>query len=279
MENEQKTIRQTGGIKKMWILFAIFMGLFLVNFLGIRLDENATASAWTLLVFCVIISSIVMLIKNKLPNKKQIGISLVLGVLVLIAGFGVNMSIHFGMLPMAIVTTLCASAMFSIFNRYPDNAMKLLKSNSVKSVVISIVIGIAVGVVLGVVNLFLSGEELNLTITPSAFIVALNPGVFEELALRAFIYAFCLYLMRGEITSKAQNFTLWFMMIVPHVLIHTPDVFIYDGILAGMQSAVFLTVLFGFPFAFLQRKVDITSAMIAHGVVIAIRFSFLGIPM
>ena len=279
MGKEKKATKRTSGMKKIWSLFAIFMGLFMLGFLGIRLDENATASAWTVLVFCVIISSIVMLVKNKLPSKKQVGISLILGVLVLIAGFGVGMSIDFGMLPMAIVTTLCALAMFSIFNRYPDNAMRLLKTNSAKSIGISIAIGIAVGIVLGAVNLFLHGEELSLMITPSAFIVALNPGVFEEIALRAFIYAFSLYLMRGAINSKAQSFTLWFMMIVPHVLIHTPDMFIYDGILAGMQSVVFLTVLFGFPFAFLQRKVDITSAMIAHGVVMIIRFNFLGIPM
>jgi len=35
------------------------------------------------------------------------------------------------------------------------------------------------------------------------------------------------------------------------------------------MSIVILTVLFGFPFAFLQRKCDLTSAMIAHGTVMA----------
>ena len=271
--------KQANGMRIIWILFTIFIVLFmLITFANLRFSEGATESAWMLLMLCVTILSIVMLVKNKLPNKIQVGISLFLGLLVTIAGFGMNMSIHFGMLPLAIVTILCALAMFSIFNKYPDNAMRLLKNDSAKSVVASIAIGIAVGVLLGAINLFISGEELNLNIVPSAFIVALNPGVYEEIAFRAFIFAACLYFMRDTINSKMQNFTLWFMMIIPHVLIHTPDMFIDNGIISVMGSVIVLTAIFGFPFAFLQKKWDITSAMIAHGVVVAIRFCFMGIP-
>ena len=220
-----------------------------------------------------------MLAKNKLPNKKQIGISLILGGLVLISGFGINMSVNFGMFPLAIVTILCAFAMLSIFNKYPAHAMRLLKNNSAKSLVTSIAIGLAAGVILGSINLFLSGEELHLNITPSALIIALNPGIYEEIAFRAFMYAFTLYMMRGIINSKAQKFTLWFMMIIPHVLVHTPDVFINNGIISGMTYTILLIALFGFPLAFLQWKRDIISAMIAHGIVMVIWFSFVGLPM
>ena len=271
--------KRTKGMTMIWVLFAVFMVPFmLITFANLRFSEGATESAWMLLMLYVTILSIVMLVKNKFPNIRQVGISFFLGLLVVIAGFGMNMSIHFGMLPLAVVTTLCALAMLSIFNKYPDNAMRLLKSDSAKSILASIAIGIAVGAVLGTINLFISGEELSLNITPSAFIVALNPGVYEEIAFRAFIFAACLYFFRGAINSKMQVFTLWFMMVVPHVLIHTPDMFIDSGIVAGMGSIAILTAIFGLPFAFLQKKWDITSAMIAHGVVIVIRFSFMGIP-
>ena len=39
----------------------------------------------------------------------------------------------------------------------------------------------------------------------------------------------------------------------------------------------YLCVLFGLPFALLQRKRDITTAMISHGIVDAVRFTLLGI--
>ena len=68
------------------------------------------------------------------------------------------------------------------------------------------------------------------------------------------------------------------MMVIPHVLIHMPDMFIENGLINGIIGIVMLTILFGLPFAFLQRKWDLTSAMIAHGIVIAIRFSAFGIP-
>jgi len=267
-------------MRKIWILFAGFMLVFLlITFGNLRIGEGATESAWMTLMFGVTVLSVVMLVKNKFPNKRQVGISLFLGLLVVVAGFGIHMSIHFGMLPLAIVTTLCALAMFSIFKKYPDHALRLLKNDSKKSVAASVAIGIAVGIVLGVVNLFLAEEEWNFNMTASAFLVALNPGVYEEIAFRAFIYALCLYFLKGAVNSRMQDFTLWFMMIIPHVLIHTPGMFINSGFVAGMGSILVLTALFGFPFAFLQRKRDITSAMIAHGLVVAIRFCFFGIPV
>ena len=267
-------------MKTIWTLFTGFLALFLlITFGGLRISaEGATPSAWMLLMLGATSLAIVLLVKNGLPDKRRVGISLLLGLLVVIAGFGVHMSIHFGMLPLAIVTVLCALAMFSVFGAYPEHAMRLLKNDSAKSVTGSIGIGLAVGIVWGVVNLFLSGEERNLHITPSAFLVALNPGVYEEIAFRAFFFAACLYFLRGGIHSKRQNFTLWFMMTIPHVLIHTPDMFLEQGLAAGLGSILVLTALFGVPFAFLQRKRDITSAMIAHGVVMVIRFSFFGIP-
>jgi membrane protease YdiL (CAAX protease family) len=133
-------------------------------------------------------------------------------------------------------------------------------------------------VVLGIVNLLLSSETPNLNINISCFLTALSPAIFEEIAFRTFIYALCLSMLKGEIKTKNENFTCYFMMVIPHVMIHTPEQFIKYGLISGIFSIIILTLLFGLPFAFLQKKRDITSAMIAHGVVDIIRFSFLGLP-
>ena len=60
---------------------------------------------------------------------------------------------------------------------------------------------------------------------------------------------------------------MYFMMFVPHTVAHG-----YDFI-----TTIVLAVLFGLPFTILQRKRDIASAMISHGIVDAVRFTLIGL--
>ena len=78
--------------------------------------------------------------------------------------------------------------------------------------------------------------------------------------------AFCVWYADGEMNFY-QKFTMYFMMCVPHAAVH------------GYQliETIVLCVLFGLPFAILQRKRDIASAMISHGIVDAVRFTLMGI--
>jgi ABC-type amino acid transport system permease subunit len=156
--------------------------------------------------------------------------------------------------------------------------LKIIKATTTKAIIVSILIGLGVGIPLGIVNLFLNSAAPNLKITLSCFLTALSPGIYEEMAMRTFIYALCLYFLKGEIRSKGENFSYYFMMVLPHVMIHTPQQFINYGLISGIVSILILGILFGLPFAILQRKRDITSAMLAHGVVDIIRFCFFGIP-
>jgi hypothetical protein len=273
-------LKRNGGLIKIWSLFTFFIGLFILHiFAQFHIGNNATLSAWLTLAFCVSILSIVMLVKNKLPKKKQVLISLLFGIILFLAYTVPYQRVSFSSVQVPLVTVLCALASFSIFNTYDGKAIKLLRNTSLKSICLSIGIGIVVGIVWGIGNLFLSIDEPNLHITLYPFLLALSPGIYEEIAFRALIFAVCLYFMKGEITTRKQQFTCWFMMIIPHVLVHTPDMFINSGLITGIVSTIILTVLFGLPFAFLQRKWDLTSAMIAHGVVMAIRFCMHGIPV
>ena len=60
---------------------------------------------------------------------------------------------------------------------------------------------------------------------------------------------------------------MWFMMCVPHTVAHG----------YGILETILLCILFGLPFAVLQRKRDVTSAMVSHGVVDAVRFTIFGL--
>lgn len=103
----------------------------------------------------------------------------------------------------------------------------------------------------------------------SRILVCLNPAVFEEIVCRAVFYAFGLYAVGTEKATRFQQFTIWFMMCFPHTLAHGYDI----------VSTILLCFLFGLPFAVLQRKRDITSAMISHGVVDAVRFTIFGLGL
>lgn len=51
-----------------------------------------------------------------------------------------------------------------------------------------------------------------------------------------------------------------------------------NALISFVMYIVLYIVIFGFVFAFLQRKRDVLSAMVAHGLVDAIRFSIFGLP-
>ena len=94
------------------------------------------------------------------------------------------------------------------------------------------------------------------------------------------LYAFCLDAAKGSFANKAEKFTSWFMMIVPHIIPHI----LFDISLGieGMIQCIIIMILyilvFGLLFAILQRKRDIASAMIVHGIVDFIRFVLFGVP-
>jgi hypothetical protein len=66
-------------------------------------------------------------------------------------------------------------------------------------------------------------------------------------------------------------------MVIPHVLLHFPDMIATNGIGSIIGNVIILSLLFGLPFALLLRKRDLFSAITAHTLVDLIRFICLGI--
>ncbi len=266
-------MEENKGLRQIWLLFFVFIVLFIVNF-GVQTNIGHTQMMWLVLSACVFIASVAILIKAGFPSKNHIVCSLVLGVSMFIA----HQEISHTSVRLFIVTSLASLATFTVFERFPKHKVKVLDLTSRKVGFLNILLGTIVGIILGVTNLFLSGDTLSLDINLSVFLTSLSPAIFEEIALRLFMFALCLYLLKGTINSKKEAFACYFMMIVPHSLIHTPQQFVDYGLISGLIGVVVLSLLFGLPFAVLQRKRDLTSAMIAHGVVVFIRFSLLGLP-
>ncbi len=265
------------SLKNIWLMFVLFIIIFIVN-LNVSFDIPATARMWIVIEIWSIILSIILLIRNKFPSKKKIAVSFGLSILAVSCFFYSNNI--FAILKGFIETFLATLAVFSTFEKHKENSLYILKTETKGILIFSIVLGILIGVIWGAINYFLMISSNNPHFEPSfaSFLTALNPAIFEEIALRTLFFAFCLNSLNGKITTRRESFTCWFMMIVPHVLIHTPDSFIYGGTESGLISTLLYIIVFGLPFTMLQKKRDVTSAMIAHGSVDFIRFCFFGLP-
>ncbi|MEK3713745.1 MULTISPECIES: CPBP family glutamic-type intramembrane protease [unclassified Paenibacillus] len=265
------------NLRTVWIMFSVFVLLFLLNF-GIHSNNPApTARMWLLLGVWVFFISVLLLVKHKLPSTRQILLSVLLAAAV--AAAYINLSL-FSMIEVSLLTLMASLAVLSTFNQYSEGKLRFLNITSASTIFMSLFVGAAAGILLGIINLMLSGQSLDgFSLKLIYFRVALSPAIYEELALRTLFYAMCLSLTHGRADTRAQKFTVWFMMIVPHVLVHTPDSFIQGGIISGIISTLMYILLFGLPFAILQRKRDLTSAMLAHGTVDIMRFCFLGLPL
>jgi len=265
-------ITQKDNLKKVYIFFIIFIILYALNLIlpvSLLNVGNLTSRMWLLFELLVMILSVFIIIKEKLPSIKMIVIALLLGVLA-----GLSNPI------VGICTILTFMASASIFNKYSGNMISIFKKFTLKQVCLSIGLGILVGSILGCANLFLSGNQtMNFEFKLQYLKISLNPGIFEEVSFRLFMYAFSLYLLKGELDSRKKVIWCYILMVLPHVLIHTPDIFLEYGVISFIINLIILSLLFGIPFALLQKKRDLSSAMIAHGLVDFIRFYFFGLPI
>lgn len=264
-------VKNNNNLRKVYIFYIAFIILFAMNlFIPLSFFNvgSYTSRMWFLFEILVMILSIFILIKEKLPSKKMITVALLLGVL---AGLRNPM--------VGICTILTFMASVSIFNKY-DNRISVFKQYTMKQVCLSIVLGMSVGGMLGCVNLLLSGNQtMKFEFKNLYLILSLNPGIFEEVSFRLFMYAFSIYLLKGVLDSRKKKIWCYLIMILPHVLIHTPDILLKYGVISFLINLILLSLIFGLPFALLQKKRDLSSAMIAHGLVDFIRFCFLGLPI
>lgn len=264
------------SLRGIWFMFVIFVVIFILNMVVVS-DINATQRMWLVMDVWSLVLSIVLLFRHRLPSAKQISISLILGGLVALSYLQGS---AYSIISSFLVTVMAALAVFSTFAVYRESPVQFLRVNGKGGVTGSIIWGLLFGLALGAVNvgLMLSNNELDVQVSLSRVLVSLSPAVLEEIAMRTLFFAFCLSLLQGRITTKGQRFACWFMMVIPHVLIHTPEAFMSQGVISGLVVVILYTVIFGLPFAYLQWKRDVTSAMLAHSVVDFIRFSLFGLP-
>lgn len=97
--------------------------------------------------------------------------------------------------------------------------------------------------------------------------------MINEFVGRTILLALCVTLLRGQIKGFWASAAVWFVLLVPEVIVVLMGKFWFlvmprpEGpspwVTAGI--AVLTVLVLALPFAWLQRKWDLTAALAAHG--------------
>ena len=245
----------------LWLIFILFMAVRLM----------VDISYWHVVAYISAGLSVYLLIKNGRPGGKHMVWSALFAVLGTVAYLGYMRKpeiLIYGILTAGIPTLISALAVFSVAEKH--SGCRMLSKEGKHPLVKSLMIAVAAGAVLSVINTYLSylsHEEIGFEFSLWKILLCFNPGIVEEIVYRAVFMAYCIYFAKDEKMNLFQSFTMYFMMSVPHTVSHG----------YGLYPTILLCLLFGIPFTILQRKRDITSAMVSHGLVDAVRFTLTGI--
>lgn len=154
-----------------------------------------------------------------------------------------------------------------------SNKIYLFKNTKNNNLLITLILIFGIGGILGFINAFLAKNSIpiNVSFKIKWFLDALRAGVFEEIFFRLFFFALCVHLVKNQQLSKLQNILCYTIMVVPHVLIH------FNLQNFSISNMIMLSILFGIPFALMQRKFNLVSAMGSHAFVDFIRFCVFGV--
>ena len=241
-------------MKNTGILIAFLVSLILLWVIVVLLNN-------TILWFIVInLTSMFLLIKIRKVNLNDVIVALILALI----------SAPSSMMGLWIILPFIVSG--SIF-RDSKNKIIIFKSSNKKDIINTFVLIGAVGLILGGINVFFALSSIKVAITFDMMWLfhGLNAGIVEEICFRMFFFAMCVYIIKDEPMSKIQNVICYVIMVIPHVLMH----FNFQTINLG--SIIFLSLIYGLPFALMQKKHSLISAIGAHGLVDVIRFITFGI--
>lgn len=102
---------------------------------------------------------------------------------------------------------------------------------------------------------------------------ALSPGIHEEAVFRYFVLAVCFTMLQGSTHPRLATFAAIAMAVVPHSLLHLPELFLDNPVMA-VAMLVATSLLFGLPMALLQIKRSFETAVVFHWFIDFVRFWF-----
>lgn len=253
-------------------LFALNFFLSINSFLGFGLNKlSHRIGCWMEILVASI--AVYYVLKFRKFNLLDLCVAVLLGIVVKFAG-------SFGYIS-AFSTTLAYYSGCQIFRFY--NLQDKFFNLNLKKTFIAFGVGSLAAIPFAIINnLAISqtgvfgetGAPKDVLVIFKAALNALPPGINEEVIWRFFLSAFVLAVFRGKVPkNKSTNLLIYFLLVVPHCIMHLPDMFIQNKLMA-LYSFVFMAVLFGKPMAWIFRNRNLQTVSAFHWCIDFIRFCF-----
>lgn len=263
------------------IIFSLI--LFIVLWVAVVFSgsDNRVDLMWEI-SFCLLTAAAIWVVfKNPrlLPRQMSAAAGLTLVLLIRDAAFWLSGYWQLSLFSCVINLFECASVFISfyaasiIFDIHHAGIEAFVKPSQSFA---SIGLGFFIGVPIAIINVALGGgfERVHFYNPLLAAERALT-AIPEEVVFRFFIYALCLYFLKGVPHSVISQLLCVIMMIVPNIMCGLPNIALQNPSEA-MDAFVVFSLVFGVPMTFLQLKRDFDSAIALHWFVNMIRLFILG---
>lgn len=261
-----------------WRYF-IFWGIFILLYaVGIILPLEITphyynfmSRIWNWTEILILLLAIYYIIKTRIFQWKQAALALILGAVCLISLFRDPRTID------VIITSVCVMVTFYAACRLYE--MADVENASIHVGIIGSIryfgLGAAISIPLAILNIlyFSLSHQISHRNVLSSAIFALKPAIAEEVVFRFFLLAYAYYVLHEKAGKRINNIFIYILLIVPHELLHYPDVFVESPGWAVVMCTL-SGVLFGLPMAILMKRKNLQMAIGMHWFIDFIRFVF-----
>lgn len=236
--------------------------------------NNYTTRIWSWSEFALAGAALVVLFMRRQVAVRAIVLAFVLA---LLSGASIYLRTHgivdAGQEGAVVFLTFLAGA--TLFQQTQSPTITAFQSTSA-NVIRSVLFGIFAAIPLAAINnlfFYLNSETIIFTDGLTSPLLALSPGISEEIIFRYFIIALCAHWLQSKSKHGLVFWAMICLAVVPHSLNHLPDLF-----LTNPAMAVFLLtatcLLFGLPMAVLQVKRNLETAIAFHWFIDFARFLF-----
>lgn len=272
------------GYFKAFLLFTAFLGLYIANFFlpfsqlypFAEIDPLAAydTRSWNWTVFALFIMAIYFILKYRKFHRKYLLFALLLGL-----SSGIGKFIWLAGNPLLFLKDLVeiATIFYSgclIYEVVPPLRDKI--NLPYIKIIKSFGFGVVLALPFAILNAFYFSlsAPINLSNFFLIFIQAFQPALAEEIPFRFFLLGILYYFLKGKVSDIFFTFFSYFMLVVPHSLIHLPSLFI-EAPTNALVMLLITSLIFGLPMAILMVKKNLATAVGFHWLIDFLRF-FLG---
>lgn len=259
---------------KYFIFWCMFTLLYVIGII-IPLEitphyHNFQSRVWNWTEILILLLAVYYIIRAKSFQWKQAVIALLLRAICLFSLFRDPRTVDI------IVTSVCVIVTFYA-------ACRLYELADIENVSIHIGIvksiryfglGAVISIPLAVLNVlyFSLSRQINMRNMLSSAVFALKPAIAEEVVFRFFLLSYVYYLFRGKAETRLKNVLIYILLIIPHELLHYPDLFVESPGWAVVMS-IAGSIVFGLPMALLMKKKNLQMAIGMHWFIDFVRFT------